>query len=62
MIESISITGVATFDGTSEVMNGLSNFNFLFGSNGTGKTTVGRVIADEGSFPTCNVIPMGKKV
>jgi wobble nucleotide-excising tRNase len=37
------------------VLNGLSQFNFLFGSNGTGKTTVSRVIADEASFPTCKV-------
>lgn len=55
MIETITITNIATFGGTPEALNGLSHFNFLFGSNGTGKTTVSRVIADEGSFPTCNV-------
>jgi wobble nucleotide-excising tRNase len=38
-----------------ERLDGLSQFNFLFGSNGTGKTTVSRVIADEGKFPTCSV-------
>lgn len=27
----------------------------MFGSNGAGKTTVGRVIANEDSFPTCKV-------
>ena len=36
-------------------MDGLSKFNFLFGSNGTGKTTVSRIIADESNFPTCKV-------
>ena len=55
MIESITISNVATFAASPEALNGLSQFNFLFGSNGTGKTTVSRVIADEAKFPTCNV-------
>ena len=55
MIESITIGSVATFRDPPEVLNGLSQFNFLFGSNGAGKTTVSRVIADEASFPTCKV-------
>ncbi|MGA2279873.1 MAG: AAA family ATPase [Verrucomicrobiota bacterium] len=55
MIDSIQIAGIATFDSAPEVLSGLSNFNFLFGSNGTGKTTITRVIADEGKFPTCSV-------
>lgn len=55
MIESITIGSVATFRDPPEVLNGLSQFNFLFGSNGTGKTTVSRIIADEASFPTCKV-------
>lgn len=55
MIESIQISGVATFGNTPESIDGLSSFNFIFGSNGTGKTTVSRVIADEGSHSTCQV-------
>ncbi|MBM3163671.1 MAG: AAA family ATPase [Chlorobi bacterium] len=55
MIESITISGVATYATTPEVLDGLSQFNYLFGSNGTGKTTVSRVIADENKFPTCKV-------
>ena len=55
MIESMTIFGAATFGPVPEVLNGLSQFNYLFGSNGTGKTTVSRVIADENSFPTCKV-------
>ena len=55
MIESITIANVATFANSPEALNGLLQFNFLFGSNGTGKTTVSRVIADETTFPTCSV-------
>jgi wobble nucleotide-excising tRNase len=55
MIESITIADVATYGSTPEALDGLSQFNFVFGSNGTGKTTVSRVIADESSFPTCKV-------
>ena len=55
MIESINISKIATYGETPEELNGLSRFNFLFGSNGTGKTTISRVIADENNFPTCKV-------
>ncbi len=55
MIETITISDIATYAVAPEVLNGLSQFNYLFGSNGTGKTTVSRVIADENNFPTCKV-------
>jgi wobble nucleotide-excising tRNase len=55
MIESISIASVATYASKPETLSELSLFNFLFGSNATGKTTVSRVIADEANFPTCSV-------
>ena len=55
MIEEISIAHVATFDAQPEKLDRLSQFNYLYGSNGTGKTTIGRVIADEDRFPACRV-------
>jgi wobble nucleotide-excising tRNase len=55
MIDSITIAGIATFGNTPEALNRLSQVNFVFGSNGTGKTTISRVIAEESNFPTCKV-------
>lgn len=55
MIESITVKDVATYGSALTTIDGLSQFNFLFGSNGTGKTTVSRVIADEAKYPTCSV-------
>ena len=56
MIEDITIATVATFGTPPERLNGLSQFNYVFGSNGTGKTTISRIIADEAKFPTCKEI------
>src|ERR1700730_18507908 len=55
MIESIAIAEVATYGSTAERLTDLSKLNFIFGSNGTGKTSVSRVVADENSYPTCSV-------
>jgi wobble nucleotide-excising tRNase len=55
MIESITISDVATFGAAREQLDALSQFNFLFGSNGTGKTTVSRVIANETKYPSCKL-------
>lgn len=55
MIESITLSSVATYGATPEILNELSLFNFFFGSNGSGKTTLSRVIAEETKFPTCSL-------
>ncbi|MCC6930952.1 MAG: AAA family ATPase [Gemmatimonadaceae bacterium] len=53
MIESIRIAQVATYGDTPVEMAGLSQFNYVYGSNGSGKTTISRIIADETAYPTC---------
>jgi wobble nucleotide-excising tRNase len=55
MIESITIKNSAIFGQEAQALDGLSQFNFIFGSNGTGKTTVSRIIADESTFPGCAI-------
>ncbi len=55
MIESVEISNVASFGDIPVVLDGLSQFNFFFGSNATGKTTISRVIADATRYPNCGV-------
>ncbi len=55
MIESISIANAASYGSTLQVMDGLSEFNYVFGPNGSGKTTISMVIDDEEAFSDCMV-------
>ena len=55
MIEGIEIRNVATYVSTAEKLTDLKEINFVYGSNGTGKTTISRVIADCDSYPDCSL-------
>jgi wobble nucleotide-excising tRNase len=55
MIESIRIKNTATYGDTAELITALSKLNFFFGSNGSGKTTITRIIANENRFPSCEI-------
>lgn len=55
MIDAIILSKAATFNGKSQVLDKLSQFNYFFGSNGTGKTTISRLIADKSQFPNCSI-------
>ncbi len=46
MINTIKICKVASYDSEPEELTGLKKINFIYGSNGTGKTTISRVIRD----------------
>ncbi|TAG44131.1 MAG: AAA family ATPase [Betaproteobacteria bacterium] len=56
MIESISLSKTATYADLPEVLGPLKRVNFIFGSNGTGKTTISRVIANEADYASCRVV------
>lgn len=55
MIESLSISKTATYGATPQVLDRLGRFNFIFGTNGAGKTTITRVIASPGEHPNCAI-------
>lgn len=45
MITKINIRNVASFDEQNHLMEGLGKVNFIFGTNGTGKSTISRVLS-----------------
>lgn len=55
MIESLNIAKTATYGDTPQSLGGLARFNFLFGSNGAGKTTITKVIANPAGHPNCSL-------
>lgn len=55
MLEEVRIDDVATYRGLPQTLGGLRPVNFVFGTNGSGKTTISRVIANPEAFPSCGV-------
>lgn len=57
MIESITIKEVASFDETGVSIENLKKVNFIYGVNGSGKTTVSNFIAnpDSSKFGKCTI-------
>jgi wobble nucleotide-excising tRNase len=45
MIESIHIAKAATYGEASQSLTGLKMFTYIYGSNGSGKTTISRILA-----------------
>jgi len=62
MIDSISLADKANFGPVPEKLLNLSAANFIYGANGTGKTTISRVIADEAGHQSCSVSWKGPKL
>lgn len=56
MIEKIRINEVASYDSTGIEVN-LSKINYIYGSNGTGKTTISELLrnSDNQKFSSCNI-------
>lgn len=55
MISQISVCSAATFGNVSQVIDDLRKFNYFFGPNGSGKTTISKIIADPSQYPHCSV-------
>ncbi|MGI5074690.1 AAA family ATPase [Treponema vincentii] len=53
MISKINIKDVASFNASDHIMDDLGCVNFIFGANGSGKTTISRVLAHPETYPSC---------
>jgi len=56
MIENIEISNVATFTDEKQILSNLREVNYIYGANGSGKTTISRVLNNPTSYPSCSVI------
>ena len=55
MLQEILIANVASYPQVSQKLSDLKAVNYIFGTNGSGKTTISRVIADPESRPSCSL-------
>lgn len=56
MIEQLTIHGAPPFAAAEPTRLPFRRLNYLFGTNGVGKTTISRIIADPGAYPACSLI------
>jgi len=54
MLDEIKINGIATFTNETKI-DELKKINFFYGANGSGKTTISKIIATPESYSTCEV-------
>lgn len=50
MLRKITLNKAATFE-DGEILDELKKLNFIFGTNGTGKTTISRLLKDNAKYP-----------
>ena len=57
MIKTISIKNTASYDNDGIQLNELKKINFIYGANGSGKTTISNFVADQsnGEYQDCNL-------
>lgn len=58
MIKRIELRNAASFDQKGIILDDLQKLNIIYGGNGTGKTTISRVLADpmrENHYPQCKM-------
>ena len=56
MITQISLQNVATFGSEVQTMSNLKKLNFVFGTNGSGKTTISRVLRAPDDYSSCAIV------
>ena len=62
MIKKIVIRDVASYDHDGVTFDNLARVNFIYGGNGTGKTTLTRVLDNPSAYPQCSVEWEGETV
>lgn len=55
MIKNITIKDTASFDNSIGVVFSPTLINFIYGANGSGKTTISNVVANCSFYPVCNL-------
>lgn len=61
MIETINLAGVATYGHEVQSLRDLKLVNYFYGANGSGKTTISRVLADptHADHANCGIVWKG---
>jgi wobble nucleotide-excising tRNase len=55
MLQEVFVAGSASYSVAGQRLAPCRNINFVFGTNGSGKTTISRVIADPAAYPACTL-------
>lgn len=55
MIKSVQIANIASYSTTPQLFGELKTVNYVYGSNGSGKTTISRIIANPDNYVNCHV-------
>jgi len=68
VLESLTLASAPCFGGQAVTIGPLAPVTFIFGANGSGKTTISRALADPSTYPSSRPdwgragIPLGVKV
>ena len=55
MITEIEIKDCASYNSAGVMLNDLKEINFIYGANGSGKTTISNVVANLQAYPHCRI-------
>ncbi|MHA6261511.1 AAA family ATPase [Sporosarcina sp. CAU 1771] len=62
MLDKIILKKAATFNDEGGVLENLKKINFIYGNNGSGKTTISELLRNESGFPYCSLEWKSRKV